>query len=302
MTQLIDTPVNNQSPQVILVVDDAPQTVHMLCEALTNAGYIAMAALSADQATALLKITVPDGVLLDAVMPETDGFTFCQQLKNDPLLAHVPVVFMTGLSETDQILKGFASGGVDYVIKPLNIPEVLARLATHVGNARVTRLVREAVDVAGMGTLLLDTLGRVAWRSPQAEVWLQQAFNQPGQEGVYKQWLTEVAKGGTIAVAIAPNQRLMGRNLGASGLGERMLLLTLAPSDEVATRRVHDIKLTPRETEVLSWLAKGKTNRDIGDILEMSPRTVSKHLEHVFEKLGVETRTAAAGVASSLNL
>jgi len=56
--------------------------------------------------------------------------------------------------------------------------------------------------------------------------------------------------------------------------------------------------LTPRETEVLSWVAKGKTNRDVADILGMSARTVSKHLEHVFEKLGVETRAAAAALAS----
>jgi DNA-binding CsgD family transcriptional regulator len=55
--------------------------------------------------------------------------------------------------------------------------------------------------------------------------------------------------------------------------------------------------LTPRELEVLLWVAKGKTNRDIGDILGMSPRTVNKHLEHIYEKLGVETRTAAAALA-----
>ena len=60
------------------------------------------------------------------------------------------------------------------------------------------------------------------------------------------------------------------------------------------------VALTPREVEVLSWLAKGKTNRDIADILGMSPRTVNKHLEHIFEKLGVETRTAAAAVAGQL--
>eukprot|EP01041_Mallomonas_annulata_P020147 gene20147-39782_t len=63
---------------------------------------------------------------------------------------------MTGLSESDQILRGFASGGVDYVVKPLRIPEVMARLATHVRNARVTRLAQEAVDVAGMGTVVLE--------------------------------------------------------------------------------------------------------------------------------------------------
>ncbi|WP_420908308.1 helix-turn-helix transcriptional regulator [Delftia lacustris] len=67
-----------------------------------------------------------------------------------------------------------------------------------------------------------------------------------------------------------------------------------------AARRLQQVALTPRETEVLSWLSKGKTNRDIADILGMSPRTVNKHLEHIFEKLGVETRTAAAAVAGQL--
>jgi DNA-binding CsgD family transcriptional regulator len=79
-----------------------------------------------------------------------------------------------------------------------------------------------------------------------------------------------------------------------------MLLLTLTPPDSASAQRLREIALTPRETEVLSWLAKGKTNRDIADILGMSPRTVNKHLEHVFEKLGVETRSAAAAIAGRL--
>lgn len=79
-----------------------------------------------------------------------------------------------------------------------------------------------------------------------------------------------------------------------------MLLLNLVPQDDLAAQRLRDIALTPRETEVLSWVAKGKTNRDIADILGMSLRTVNKHLEHKFEKLGVETRSAATALASKL--
>jgi len=79
-----------------------------------------------------------------------------------------------------------------------------------------------------------------------------------------------------------------------------VLLRRVALALDPAQRRLSVAALTPRETEVLSWLAKGKTNRDIADILGMSPRTVNKHLEHIFEKLGVETRTAAAAIASSL--
>ncbi|MET0349853.1 MAG: helix-turn-helix transcriptional regulator, partial [Rhizobacter sp.] len=82
------------------------------------------------------------------------------------------------------------------------------------------------------------------------------------------------------------------------GLGEVMWLLSVRAAGVAAASRLGTASLTPRETEVLSWVAKGKTNRDVGEILGMSPRTVNKHLEHVFEKLGVETRAAAAALAS----
>ena len=87
--------------------------------------------------------------------------------------------------------------------------------------------------------------------------------------------------------------------MGNVSLGETMLLLEQRSDSAGTPSRLAQAALTPREAEVLSWLAKGKTNRDIGDILGMSHRTVNKHLEHVFEKLGVETRAAAAALAIS---
>ena len=96
----------------------------------------------------------------------------------------------------------------------------------------------------------------------------------------------------------ANGQALVLRNLGPVGLGEQMLLLQRRAEPSAAAHRLSTASLTPREAEVLSWVAKGKTNRDVGDILGMSPRTVNKHLEHVFEKLGGETRAAAAALAS----
>ena len=81
-------------------------------------------------------------------------------------------------------------------------------------------------------------------------------------------------------------------------MGEAMWLLSQQSAADGQPSRLATAALTPRETEVLSWVAKGKTNRDVGEILGMSPRTVNKHLERVFEKLGVETRAAAAALAS----
>jgi DNA-binding response OmpR family regulator len=285
--------------RAILVVDDALDTLRMLCDALAVEGYAVLAARDAQEALERLEIVIPDGILLDAVMPGLDGFELCRTLKANPHWAHIPVVFMTGLSDTEQILKGFASGGVDYVVKPLRLPEVLVRLATHVRNAQATRLAREAVDVAGLGTVLLDGHGRVAWRSPQAMRWLESAFGQQGlQEALI--WLQTAHERAEIEATMPDHNRLVARHMGQSGISESMLVLHVAPAQHGSRLHQPDVPLTPRETEVLSWLAKGKTNRDIAEILGMSHRTVNKHLEHIFEKLGVETRSAATAIAGHL--
>jgi len=298
MTDLSNAPPDMQR-HAILVVDDALDTLRMLCDALADEGYSVLAARDAQEALERMEIVIPDGILLDAVMPGMDGFKLCQKLKDTPHWAHIPVVFMTGLSDTEQILKGFASGGVDYVVKPLRLPEVLVRLATHVRNAHATRLAREAVDVAGLGTVVLDSHGRLAWRSPQAMRWLESAFGPQGNQQA-QAWLQSAHEGSEIEVKMHDQRRLVARYMGQSGISESMLVLHVDPAQTGPIVRQPDVPLTPRETEVLSWLAKGKTNRDIAEILGMSHRTVNKHLEHIFEKLGVETRSAATAIAGHL--
>ena len=214
----------------MLVVDDAPDTLRMLCDALAQEGYTVLVARDGRQALDRLDVVVPDAILLDGVMPGLSGFETCQRIKAHPQGEAVPVIFMTGLSETADIVAGFDAGGVDYVVKPLRIEEVLARLNTHVRNARAAREARAAVQRA-----------------------------------------SDASSAFSVAAAAA---------------------------SAASAERLSHAALTPRETEVLTWLARGKTNRDIADILGMSHRTVNKHLEHIFEKLGVETRAAAAALAS----
>jgi DNA-binding NarL/FixJ family response regulator len=283
---------------VVLVVDDAPSSLGMLCDTLEASGYTVLVAVDGEAALQRLELVVPDAILLDGLMPGLSGFETCRRIKANPALAHIPVLFMTGLSETSHVVEGFECGGVDYVVKPIRAQEVLARLHTHARNARITRMARDAVDVAGMGVVFVDTRGRIAWRSPQAALWLH-ALEDPVAPGLLPASLEPaLAPGAAIAIGTATGMRLSVRNLGAAALGETMLLFAIQREGPAA--RLADAALTPRETEVLSWLAKGKTNRDIGDILGTSPRTVNKHLEHIFEKLGVETRAAAAALASGM--
>lgn len=281
---------------VVLVVDDDIDILDMLSTALLDEGYVVLAATSASEALQRLEVAVPDGVLLDAVMPGMDGFALCQAIKANPAWAHVPVIFMTGLAETDHVLQGFAAGGVDYVIKPLRLPEVMARLATHVKNARTARMARDASDVSGWGTVVLDSRQRIAWRSPKASQWLNDLFSEPESAAA---WLAQAMANGLATHPVGPGQQLQARHIGEVGMSESMFLLGMVADKD---QRLQHTALTPRETEVLSWIAKGKTNRDIADILGMSPRTVNKHLEHIFEKLGVETRAAAAVIAEKHGL
>ena len=279
--------------EIVLVVDDVPQSLGALCSELEVEGYTVLVAPDGATAQQRLELVSPDAILMDAVMPGLSGFETCRRIKAQPAWAHVPVIFMTGLTDTKHIVEGFAAGGVDYVIKPVRTAEVLARLATHVRNARAVRLAREAVDVAGLGVLMVDAHGRVAWRSPQAQAWLAEWLGESADDTA---WLRAGAE--ACELRAASGRVLVARRLGDVDLGETMWLLRVRVAGETPAGRIAMAALTPRETEVLSWIAKGKTNRDVGEILGMSPRTVNKHLEHVFEKLGVETRAAAAALAS----
>ena len=200
---------------VILIVDDTPDNLALLSDALDEVGYMVLVALDGLSALSRIQRRRPDLILLDAMMPGL--------IKADPATADIPVLFMTALTDSEHVVKGFEAGGIDYVTKPINTEEVLARVASHLRTARILQTARAASQA------------------------------QP---------------------------------------------LTLNDEPAYATLSAR-FQLTEREVEVLRWVACGKTNRDIGDILGLSPRTVNKHLEHVYIKLGVETRTAATSVALS---
>ncbi len=208
---------------IVLIVDDLPDNLALLSDALEQAGHMVLVALDGATALERMQRLKPDIVLLDALMPGIDGFETCRRIKARAEFEDVPVLFMTALTESEHVLEGFAAGGVDYVTKPIHPEQVLARVASHLRTARALREAREASQQA---------------TAPDAE--------------------------------------------------------------EVRAALARRYQLTGREVEVLEWVACGKTNRDIGEILGLSPRTVNKHLEHVYVKLGVETRTAAASVVMAL--
>mgnify|MGYP001320436352 CR=1 FL=1 len=123
----------------ILIVDDVAANIGVLSGALESAGYRVLAALSGTAALKSAAKAPPDLILLDVLMPELDGIETCQRLKRDPRTAGAPVIFITANDETQSLVQGFGAGGVDYITKPFQIDEVLARVGTQLRIHRLTR-------------------------------------------------------------------------------------------------------------------------------------------------------------------
>jgi len=295
---------------VALVVDDSPETLRLLTDALDNVGMTVMVALDGTAAMRIVDQITPDIILLDAVMPGMDGFETCRRLKRETGLSNVPVIFMTGLAETEHIVSGLEAGGVDYVTKPIAIEEMLARIRVHLANARLTQSARAALDVSGRFLLAISKQGKLVWATPQAQRLLSESLaSGTGDEFVLPepmmQWLEQAQKGKakakTQALSFPENEQLRLQYMGKLGPNEFLLRLAKDTSADMPAEFSSELGLTTREGEVLSWLSKGKTNRDIAQILGLSPRTVDKHLEQIYAKLGVENRTAAAAIATKTN-
>ena len=145
------------------------------------------------------------------------------------------------------------------------------------------------------------------WATPQAQKLLSDALAADSDDDVVlpepiPQWLDQARKGKAgsktaFMTALPGNEQLRLQYMGKLGANEFLLRLAKDSGTETPAEFSSELGLTTREGEVLSWLSKGKTNRDIAQILGLSPRTVDKHLEQIYSKLGVENRTAAAAIA-----
>jgi DNA-binding NarL/FixJ family response regulator len=292
---------------VALVVDDSPETLRLLTDALDGADMTVMVAMDGASAMRIVDQITPDIVLLDAVMPGMDGFETCRRLKRDAGLDNVPIIFMTGLAETEHIVRGLEAGGVDYVTKPIAIEEMLARIRVHLANARLTQSAHAALDVSGRYLLAVNSVGKIMWATPQAQKLLSDTLSADADDDFVlpdpmPQWLEQAQKGkagskAIVTVAFPGNEQLRLQFMGKLGPNEFLLRLAKDSGADTPAEFSSELGLTTREGEVLSWLSKGKTNRDIAQILGLSPRTVDKHLEQIYSKLGVENRTAAAAIA-----
>ncbi len=318
----LDQTLDRANSDVVLIVDDVPDNLAVLHDALDESGYTVLVATSGEAALQRARQAVPDIVLLDAMMPGMDGFEVARQLKAMAQTAHIPIIFMTGLTETEHLVAALQAGGVDYVTKPIKPKEVMARMGVHLQGARRARQearqagqARNALDAFGYASMTVRMNGgakgdgKLIWQTPLARELLMRYYGTtaPQTPEPVLDWLRRHLPDAErqiepprLTVEQGPRRltlRLHQQTEGGDSGGDWLIVMREISDDAVIEAISLSFKLTAREAEVLYWVVKGKVNRDIGDILGASPATVKKHLERVYAKMGVETRTAAAGRA-----
>tara|TARA_B110000967_G_C18895513_1_gene570345 strand:+ start:3588 stop:4493 length:906 start_codon:yes stop_codon:yes gene_type:complete len=285
---------------VVLIVDDNPETMSMLNDTLSEVGLTVLVALSGEQALTIARRIKPDIILMDAMMPEMDGFEACRRIKADAVIAHIPVIFMTGLSASEDMVRGFDAGGIDYVTKPINVEGLIARMRAHLTNSRIATGARQALDTLGQHSLSVDLKGNILWSTPNTHSMMESL-------GASHDWITTIvptllspwlAQGAQEPLLVDDlSEPLLVTALESKDTDEKLLLIEPANKPKEEDLLKEKFELTTREAEVLTWIAKGKTNHEIALILDFSPRTANKHLEQIFRKLNVENRTTAAAVS-----
>lgn len=285
---------------IVLVVDDSPESLGMLNTALNTQGYTALVALDGLQALAIIEKVQPAVILLDAMMPQMDGFETCYRLKEQ--LPNTPIIFMTGLSDSENVVKGFEAGAIDYVTKPISPDEVIARIKTHIETAKLALSAQDALDHSGTNVFCVSKLGRLSWATPNVHKLIDNiATNDQSPWATIadqlEKWLSSNTSQNLIINCFeTPFEVFYERQQ------EDKHLLHIVENKEKKTAKClqDNLPVTKRESEVLYWVSYGKTSWEISQILEMSPRTVNKHLEQIFKKLGVDNRTSAAAISIRL--
>lgn len=292
--------LNFKDKLTVLAIDDSAEALGMINMTLAEAGMVALIALNGQQALQVLEQVTPDIILMDAMMPVMDGFECAQAIrKNLPL---VPIIFMTGLSDVEDIVKAFDAGGNDYIVKPIRPEELLVRIRQHSNSSKMLMEAQKVLDSMRQHVFCINHSGQILWATPEAQIllnqYLQPAGIKPELDKQLSSWLSSGKTGHDLALAIPADDLMLTVQYYKQADEDEFLLKIQSPNVEIDPSLLEQsLGVTNREAEVLLWVAHGKTNREIAEILSMSPRTVNKHLEQMYPKIGAENRTSAASIA-----
>jgi len=313
------------SQRTILIIDDTINNLRVAVDLLHAYGFRILTASDGESGIERAHLAQPDLILLDVRMPGMDGFECCRRLKAHPGTAHIPVIFMTALTDTDNKVRGFELGGVDYVSKPFDAGELLARVRTHLELTDLRRELEKRVEertaalaaevaqrkrIQADQSLLLELLRE---QSEQMRALTRQSLAAEAQSSAPSPALASQIEAVRIVLAQMEGQlqaaeteptALLADALRRQSLHALSLLKEIADALEIpplsadganSLARLRDdplLKLTTREYEVLQLVGQGKSNAQIAEILVVSRSTVSSYRSRLMTKLGVKDAPA----------
>ena len=312
--------------RTILLIDDTINNLRVAVDLLRTYGYRILTASNGEDGLARALLAKPDLILLDIRMPGIDGLETCRRLKANPETALTPVIFMTDSTDIDDKVRGIEVGGVDYVTKPFDAAELLARVSTHLELYDLQQRLAERVQ---RRTAALAEEVELRRRSQKEQEMLLDLLRQQGEQlrELMKQSLAAEEVDGNLAThirshvlpdleavqialtqvqrqfddsdsssSVVPGQSLPRQIDHAAGLlaGAVETLRQQSSGDEATfdsaqtMREDPLLKLTTREYEVLHLVAQGKSNAEIAEILVVSRSTESSYRTRIMRKLDID--------------
>jgi phosphoserine phosphatase RsbU/P len=254
-----------ETANTILIVDDTPANLHLLTQMLNKYGYKTRPLPDGAKALALVQKAPPDLILLDIMMPDLDGYEVCRQLKANERTRDIPVIFLSALNEVTNKVKGFEVGGVDYITKPFQMEEVLARVRTHLA-LRQTQLQLQTA-MKQLQTLYQNLQNQLALaQATQAGLLPAPRPNWPHLEVIcYSNQALEIGGDFYNYHAFTPPQQRYALTIGdISGKGVSAALLMAACLSQLDASFVHDFtpseRLTHLDRTISSYTQPHKQN------------------------------------------
>jgi len=259
---------------VIMAVDDNPDNLKLLSDILSEQGFQVRQALNGRLALAAVKQQPPDLFILDIRMPEMDGFELCRQLKDNVTTCNVPVIFISGLNDSTDKVKAFDIGGQDYITKPFEDTEVLARVKLHL---EVSSMRKNLEDMVQRRTIKLEE------SNTALKVLLEHRSSE--REKFEENVLSHIRSLVSPYLERLKNTDLDSQQSSLLDIVEANLLEIT--SQFSGTLYSSSLGLTRREMEVAALIKTGKTNAEIAVLINISEHSVSFHRQNLRKKLGL---------------
>ncbi len=308
--------MNNRTQPLILIIDDNVNNIRLARKHLNDNGLEVMMARDGLSGLERAKSTQPDLILLDIMMPEIDGFETCQLLKENPLTVNIPIIFMTAVDNVADKVKGFEVGGVDYVTKPVEMNELLARVKAQVQLNQLQRDLQQYNEQ--LEQRVADRTAELAAEIAQRIEYQQEKdklLDVVLQQSQQLQELTKLISTSRQVQYVALSQNieeqlnqdleslelLMDQQAVDESPAEARHLLqriqdyvyqaqdSLDEAIEIQQALLDDpsLRLTAREKEVLQLLVDGKSNSMIGELLGITPSSVQTYRKRIMKKLKI---------------